>query len=310
MPARATVVGAGFAGVEAAWALTRAEVAVRLIEMRPAVWTPAHATEWFAELVCSNSFKSKLPTSPAGRLKEEMAALGSLVLDVASRNEVPGGEALCVDREAFGKEITARIESEPLISIERREFLPEDLEAALESEEPVILATGPLTSPALSDWLAQITGRQHLYFYDAVSPTVEAASLDRSVVFAQSRYGKGAGDDYLNCPFDRESYLAFVRELHVYGSETAVDTGPTSYQHRGVGRALMGAAESLAFSSHQVPELQVVSGVGVRNYYRKLGYELNVGVMVKRSPAKKTGAERPPREPGFQVRGTLPYAGV
>ena len=208
-----TVVGAGFAGVEAAWAAARLGVRVRLVEMRPVQTTPAHQTDLFAELVCSNSFKSKLPTSPAGQLKSEMRALGSLVLEVAENNSVPGGEALCVDRDAFAAEITKRIEEHPLINVDRREFTAIEASQFLENGEgALILATGPLTSPDLSQWLAKATGRQHLHFYDAVSPTVEASSLNYDVVFAQSRYDKG-GDDYLNCPFDRESYETFVDEL-------------------------------------------------------------------------------------------------
>lgn len=207
-----TVVGAGFAGVEAAWALAERGISVRIIEMRPERQTPAHTTGYFAELVCSNSFKSKLPTSPAGLLKTEMQALGSLVLKLAAEHAVPGGEALAVDRDAFGAAITAAIEAHPNIQVERREFLPEDVEAAL-LEGPVVLATGPLTTDPLSRMLAELTGREQLYFYDAVSPTVDASSLDRSIVFAQSRYDKGEGDDYLNCPFEKDHYFDFVREL-------------------------------------------------------------------------------------------------
>lgn len=206
-----TVVGAGFAGVEAAWTLAEASVPVRLIEMRPVANTPAHTTSYFAELVCSNSFKSKLPTTPAGQLKAEMDALGSLVLRLAREHEVPAGEALGVDRDAFGRAITETLEAHPNVKIERRPFSAADAEA--HAGAPLILATGPLTSPDLAEWLAKLTGRKHLYFYDAVSPTVDAATLDRSVVFAQSRYDKGEGDDYLNCPFDRDAYEAFVREL-------------------------------------------------------------------------------------------------
>lgn len=198
--------------MECAWALAERGVSVVLYEMRPKVNTPAHTTEYFAELVCSNSLKSMLPTSPAGQLKVEMAALGSLVLEVAERNRVPGGEALCVDRDTFGKEITACLDSHPLIEVRREEFSPAILEGFRSAGVPVVLATGPLTSSELSEWLAEATGRKHLYFYDAVSPTVDAASLDRSIVFAQSRYDKG-GDDYLNCPFDKESYEAFVDAL-------------------------------------------------------------------------------------------------
>lgn len=208
-----TVVGAGFAGVEAAWGLAERGIEVQLYEMRPVRRTPAHTTDFFAELVCSNSLKSALPTSPAGLLKAEMSALGSLVLQTAEKHRVPGGEALCVDRDQFGKAITEAIENHPKINIVREEFTPEKMEEKLSRKETVVLATGPLTSPEMSDWLATKTGRKHLYFYDAVSPTIDASSLDRSIIFAESRYGKGEGDDYLNCPFNKENYEAFVHEL-------------------------------------------------------------------------------------------------
>ena len=208
-----TVVGAGFAGVEAAWALASRGHQVRLYEMRPQRMTPAHTTEHFAELVCSNSFKSKLATSPAGQLKAEMTALGSIVLATALEHEVPAGEALGVDRDLFGAAITKKLEEHPLVEVRREEFTVEMAQSAIDRGDLTILATGPLTSPELSDWLAQLTGREHLYFYDAVSPTVEASSLDRNIVFAQSRYDKGEGDDYLNCPFNKENYEAFVAAL-------------------------------------------------------------------------------------------------
>lgn len=209
------VVGAGFAGVEAAWAAASAGCRVLLYEMRPQRMTPAHTTEDFAELVCSNSFKSKLPNTPAGLLKEEMAKLGSIVLATAAEHEVPGGQALAVDRAQFSRAITERLGAHPRIEVRREEFTPEMAENALAGGEAsaVILATGPLTSPALADWLAGLAGKKHLYFYDAVSPTVEASSLDRSIVFAQSRYDKGEGDDYLNCPFEKDSYYAIVDAL-------------------------------------------------------------------------------------------------
>jgi methylenetetrahydrofolate--tRNA-(uracil-5-)-methyltransferase len=206
-----TVVGGGFAGVEAAWAAAQRGERVRLIEMRPRVQTPAHKTGDLAELVCSNSFKSKLETSPAGRLKAEMSALGSLILPTAEVHSVPGGEALAVDRERFARAVTEIIESHPLIEIIRRPFMPEEIGPCL-AGGALILATGPLTSPGLSAYLAGLTGREHLYFYDAVSPTVDALTINRDVVFAQSRYDKG-GDDYLNCPFEKSSYLAFVEAL-------------------------------------------------------------------------------------------------
>jgi methylenetetrahydrofolate--tRNA-(uracil-5-)-methyltransferase len=207
------VIGAGFAGVEAAWTLATRGVKVQLFEMRPQRRTPAHTTDFFAELVCSNSLKSMLPTSPAGLLKSEMERLGSLVLVTAAKYRVPGGEALCVDRDAFGAAITTALDQHENVEVVREEFTPAMMEDSLAKNETVILATGPLTSPEMSDWLAAKTGRKHLYFYDAVSPTIDASTLDRSIIFAESRYGKGEGDDYLNCPFNKESYEAFVAEL-------------------------------------------------------------------------------------------------
>lgn len=202
-----TVVGAGFAGVEAAWACVQRGVPVRLYEMRPGKTTPAHQTEWFGELVCSNSFKSKLPTSPAGLLKGEMLALGSVVIPTAEEHSVPGGEALAVDRELFGRALTQKLVDHPLVEVVRTEWSPMDAGDGIH-----IIATGPLSTDPVSEWLAGLTGRKHLHFYDAVSPTVETQSIDLGVAFAQSRYDKG-GDDYLNCPFEKDSYLAFVKAL-------------------------------------------------------------------------------------------------
>lgn len=202
-----TVVGGGFAGVEAAWALASRGVKVRLFEMRPVQMTPAHTTDFLAELVCSNSFKSNTPESPAGQLKTEMRALGSLVLDCATATSVPGGQALAVDRDAFGALITRRVSEHPNIVLHREPWAPSMMDGL------TIIATGPLTSDDVAKWLAEQTGREHLYFFDAVSPTVEAASLDHDVVFGQSRWDKGEGDDYLNCPFEKDSYLAFVEAL-------------------------------------------------------------------------------------------------
>ena len=140
-------------------------------------------------------------------------ALGSIILKSAAEHAVPGGEALCVDRNQFGKAMTSLIEDHPLIAVQREEVTPEMVEGWLASGDLVIVASGPLTSPQLSEWLAAKSGREHLYFYDAVSPTVEASSLDMNIIFAESRYGKGEGDDYLNCPFNKENYEAFVSEL-------------------------------------------------------------------------------------------------
>lgn len=206
-----TVIGGGFAGVEAAWGLAERGQKVRLVEMRPVRTTGAHQTNHLAELVCSNSFKSKLATSPAGQLKAEMAALGSIILRIAELHSVPGGEALCVDRENFSQAVTGAVASHPNILLLRSEATPEAVEA-WRKDGPVVISTGPLTSPPLAEWLAELTGRKHLYFFDAVSPTVDASTIDMTKAFAQSRYDKG-GDDYINCPFNKEEYYAFVEAL-------------------------------------------------------------------------------------------------
>lgn len=208
-----TVVGGGFAGVECAWALARRGVSVRLVEMRPIRMTEAHQTSLLSELVCSNSFKSQDPDSPAGQLKSEMKALGSLVIPSGEANSVPGGAALAVDRNLYATAVTQAIENESLIEVVRAEFTPASAESVLAGGGKVVLATGPLTTPELGAWLAQQAGQEHLYFYDAVAPTVDASTVDREVVFAQSRYDKGEGDDYLNCPFDKAQYDAFVEAL-------------------------------------------------------------------------------------------------
>ncbi len=206
-----TVVGGGLAGVEAAWSVARRGKQVRLYEMRPATMTPAHKTGLLAELVCSNSLKTKSPDTPGGLLKAEMASLGSMLLQVAEECAVPGGEALAVDRTLFAEAATKQIASCPNIERIDKEFGPGDLELALK-DGPVIIATGPLTSKNLAQWLMQVSGQENLRFYDAVSPVVDASTVDRAIVFGQSRYDKG-GDDYLNCPFEKDSYLAFVKAL-------------------------------------------------------------------------------------------------
>jgi methylenetetrahydrofolate--tRNA-(uracil-5-)-methyltransferase len=187
--------------------------------MRPKELTPAHTTGHFAELVCSNSLKSKSPESPAGQLKAEMAALGSIVLETALENEVPAGQALGVDRDKFGEAITEKIRIHPLIEVVDEVFTAELADSFTSPNSPkslnspLVLATGPLTTPGLSDWIANKTGKKHLYFYDAVSPTVDASTIDFSIAFHQSRYDKGEGDDYINCPFNKDEYDAFVEAL-------------------------------------------------------------------------------------------------
>ncbi len=197
-----TVIGGGLAGCEAAWQLARRGVPVRLYEMRPVQLTAAHHTDQLAELVCSNSFRSDSLDAAVGLLKEEMRRLGSLVMAVAGRTKVPAGSALAVDRELFARELTAAISARPEITVVREELceLPDGL---------TIVATGPLTSPALTRCLQAVLGEDYLYFYDAIAPIVSADSVDRGVVFSASRYGKG-GDDYLNCPMSRDEYYAFV----------------------------------------------------------------------------------------------------
>ncbi len=182
-----TVVGGGFAGVEAAWAAAQRGSRVRLYEMRPEHPTKVHQTGDLAELVCSNSFKSNLLTNASGVLKEEMRRLGSLIIPIAERNRVPAGEALAVDREPFAREVTAAVQAHPNIEIVRQEVL------AIPEDRPLIIATGPLTSDALAAAIAGLTGSDSLSFYDAVAPVVTYDSLDLSKVFRASRRGKGSG---------------------------------------------------------------------------------------------------------------------
>ena len=202
-----TVIGGGLAGSEAAWQAARRGARVRLYEMRPAVPTAAHKTGDLAELVCSNSLKSDELTNAHGLLKEEMRRLGSLVLERAEEARVPAGAALAVDRERFAAGITRAIENEPRIELVREE-VPE-----IPAEGPVIVATGPLVSPAMARSIAVFTGREYLFFYDAVSPIVEADSIDLSIAFRASRYGKGEGADYLNCPMTEDEYRVFYEAL-------------------------------------------------------------------------------------------------
>jgi methylenetetrahydrofolate--tRNA-(uracil-5-)-methyltransferase len=247
MNERVTIVGGGFAGVEAAWAAAQRGAQVTLYEMRPVKTTPVHRSGDLAELVCSNSFKSNLLTNASGVLKEEMRRLGSLILPIAAKHSVPAGEALAVDREPFAREVTAAIEAHPNITLVREEV------TALPADRPLILATGPLTSDALAAEIARLTGGESLSFYDAVAPTVTYDSLDLGRVFRASRRGRGmqsaAGSegqasveaggkmdpqqepdsaeadgvgcagaptesaDYLNCPFEKDEYLAFWQAL-------------------------------------------------------------------------------------------------
>jgi methylenetetrahydrofolate--tRNA-(uracil-5-)-methyltransferase len=201
-----TIVGAGLAGSEAAFQLARLGVKVKLFEMRPYRQTPAHRSGDFAELVCSNSFRSKELTRAAGLLKAEMRILNSLVMQVADQTSLPAGTALAVDRAAFAHQITQIIIENPLVEVIREEV------KEIPSERPLILATGPLTSPHLELALQKLTGSESLYFYDAAAPIVQRESIEMSRAFEASRYGKGEGS-YINCPLTEEEYEVFWQEL-------------------------------------------------------------------------------------------------
>ena len=202
-----TIVGAGLAGCEAAWQLARRGVGVELCEMRPVRQTPAHQTDKFAELVCSNSLKSESLNTAPWLLKEEMRRAGSLLLEIAKQTSVPAGHALAVDRDAFAAQVTAAIAREPLITVRREEVTHID-----ETGGVSIVATGPLTSDALSQEIARLSGSDHLYFYDSISPIVEADSVDRERVYMAARYNKGTAD-YINCPFTKDEYDRFYDAL-------------------------------------------------------------------------------------------------
>ena len=200
------VIGGGLAGVEAAWQAARAGAQVRLFEMRPVKQTPAHRTDKLAEIVCSNSLKSDEPGSAPYLLKEELRRAGSLVMKVATATRVPAGAALAVDRHKFAALITQEIESNPNIELVREEA------KGISDDKVSIIATGPLSSDALTAEIMKLTGSDQLYFYDAIAPIVSADSVDRSVAFLAARYRKG-GNDYLNCPFDEEQYARFYDAL-------------------------------------------------------------------------------------------------
>jgi methylenetetrahydrofolate--tRNA-(uracil-5-)-methyltransferase len=205
MSPRITIVGAGLAGSECAWQLARRGIAVTLREMKPERRSPAHQADGMAELVCSNSFRSDSPDSAIGMLHGELRRLESIVLGAADLHRVPAGEALAVDRERFSLEVTDRIRGCPAIDVVSGEVtaLPEEI---------AVVATGPLTSAGLTRELERHVGEK-LYFYDSIAPIVAADSIDESVAFRASRYGKGGGDDYLNLPMTKEEYLRFVAEV-------------------------------------------------------------------------------------------------
>ena len=200
------VIGGGLAGTEAAWQIARAGVPVILYEMRPIRTTPAHKTDQFAELVCSNSLKSESENTAPWLLKRELRKLDSLAMKAAETARVPGGHALTVDRDVFSAEITRLLDEMPGVEIRREEV------TRIPPEGIVVIATGPLTSDALAEDIGRITGSEQLYFYDAISPIVDAETIDYSIAFRASRYGKSLDgtDDYVNCPLDKEQYERFL----------------------------------------------------------------------------------------------------
>ncbi len=210
MTTQLTVIGGGLAGTEAAWQAAQRGITTCLYEMRPVQKTAAHVSDHLAELVCSNSLGSDLPDRAPGLLKSEIRRLDSLIMQAAEVSSVPAGGALAVDRERFAQEVTRRIENHPLIELRRQEVthIP---------DTPTIVATGPLTSEALAAELANLSGKEYLYFYDALSPIVEADSINMEVAFRANRYGRGeqAEGDYINCPFTEEEYNRFITALRV-----------------------------------------------------------------------------------------------
>jgi methylenetetrahydrofolate--tRNA-(uracil-5-)-methyltransferase len=222
------IIGGGLAGCEAAWQAAELGVPVTLHEMRPVQPTTVHQTDRLAELVCSNSFRGDKLDNAVGLLKEEMRRLGSLVMRTADKVRVPAGAALAVDREKFAEEMTAAIERHPRIQIERGEVtaIPDSTD-----REPVIIATGPLTSSSLSASIASFVGGQHLAFFDAISPIVLAESIDMSKVFRASRWNRGdnADGDYLNCPFNKEEYLRFHDAIVTAEKATVHDFDNTKF---------------------------------------------------------------------------------
>jgi methylenetetrahydrofolate--tRNA-(uracil-5-)-methyltransferase len=205
------VIGAGLAGSEAAWQAAERGIDVELAEMRPHVTTPAHNTEGFAELVCSNSLRSNSLENASGLLKEEMRRADSLIINCADESRVPAGIALAVDRDVFSKKVTERIQNHPKITIRREEV------SSLDDSQTTIIASGPLTSPALSADIARLTQGKYLYFYDAISPILNADSIDMSTAFLASRYDKGVEEggqgDYINLGLSEEQYTEFHTDL-------------------------------------------------------------------------------------------------
>ena len=247
---QAIVIGAGLAGSEAAWQLAEHGVHVILYEMKPGRFSPAHHSAHFAELVCSNSFRGDKLSNAVGLLKEEMRRLGSLIMFIADKTKVPAGDALAVDRKAFSVAITEKLINHPMITVVREEVkkVPDG---------PVIVATGPLTSDELAEAIRRLPGLSTLNFYDAAAPIVYRDSINMDKVFRLSRYGRG--DDYLNCPMNREEYDHFIDEL--VGAETAEVHG---FEEKSVFEGCM-PIESMAKRGRMVPAFGPMKPVGLRD---------------------------------------------
>ena len=245
---KATVIGAGLAGCEAAWQLVKRGIEVTLVEMKPQKMSPAHKSPLFAELVCSNSLRSARLQNAVGLLKEEMRILDSLIMKAADQAQVPAGGALAVDRDSFSGYITNALRSHPLVTVAEEEVteIPEG---------PAIVATGPLTSDALAKAIEELPGMSTLHFFDAAAPIVTADSIDMDKVYRGSRYGRG--DDYLNCPMDREQYDAFVEAL--INAETAPVHG---FEENMVFEGCM-PVESMAKRGHMVLAFGPLKPVGL-----------------------------------------------
>ena len=229
MPIR--IIGAGLAGPEAAWQCARRGLAVTLHEMRPLRTTAAHETDRFAELVCSNSLKSDSENSAPWLLKQEMRRAGSLLMEMAHRTSVPAGHALAVDRLEFSRLVTEAISAEPLIRVVR-----EEVTSLSDFDGVTIVATGPLTSDALAAEIQRLSGSDRLFFYDSISPIVDADSIDRSKVYMAARYDKGTAD-YINCPMMREEYERLHRRPRAPPSPPMVTTGKRIGRTRSTSRA-------------------------------------------------------------------------
>ena len=280
-----TVVGAGLAGSEAAWQLAARGVRVRLIEMKPVRYSPAHHSPDFAELVCSNSLRSDQLTNAVGLLKEEMRVCGSLIMEAADAAKVPAGGALAVDRSRFSGMITEHLRNHPLIEVVEDEVteIP---------DSPAIIATGPLTSEALSEAISALPGLNTLNFYDAAAPIVMADSIDMDKVFRQSRYDRG--NDYLNCPMTEDEYNAFVEALLT--AETAEVHG---FEESAVFEGCM-PVESMARRGHMVLAFGPLKPVGLRD--PRTGKEPYAAVQLRQDDAGATMYNLV----GFQTRLKFP----